>query len=554
MYLLNPQEIPTRPSWELGKQLANDLIERHSREHGQVPTKIGFDLRSSATFRDYGVMEAQILALIGVEPIWDDRQLVNDVRLISRDDLGRPRVDVFIAAGSWYESNLATRLNIWDKAIRLAIESSESDNPIRSNTLATQRKIFELGVAQEQASNLSKGRIFGIAPGRESTSFLGYSVARSGDWNSRFELADEYLATQKNVYTEGAWGDEAVVLYDTTIQGTHTVVRSWSDHMTGPLSSKYTWLHGGSLSLAVEKLTGKKPEYILSDVRDPDKASIVTAEEALRREFRVRLFNRSWIEGMMKEGYAGADHMRVIVSNSFGWDTMRPGTIGNDQWLEMKQVLLDDKQKLGLSDWLEKSNPYALQDSAAVMLEAIRKGFWEADAATIESITEAYSASVATHGLSGHITSGGNRALDGMVRSQLQSIGSSKSEKLLAMYTSKIEEQQNADFIVTPSAPQSKSLANIQTSPALQPPTLQYSVSPNVTEAPIGSSKESEPLEEIKPSQQSNLNNLESVSGNHLESVADNHPNRDVSNRYWLLVVVMVSVFAIGFLSKRSIL
>jgi len=135
----------------------------------------------------------------------------------------------------------------------------------------------------------------------------------------------------------------------------------------------------------------------------------------------------------------------------------------------------------------------------------------------------------------------------------------SKSEKLLAMYTSKIEEQQNADFIVTPSAPQSKSLANIQTSPilpspALQLPALQHSVSPNVTEAPVGSSKESEPLEEIKPSEQSNLNNLESVTGNRLESVADNHPNRDVSNRYWLPVVVMVSVFAIGFLSKRSIL
>lgn len=118
MYLLNPDEVPMRPSWELGKKLADDLIKRHQQQHGQFPTKIGFDLRSSATFRDYGVMEGQILPLLGVEPVWDERNLVSDIKLIPREKLGRPRVDVFIAAGGWYESNLPGRLNLWDKAVR----------------------------------------------------------------------------------------------------------------------------------------------------------------------------------------------------------------------------------------------------------------------------------------------------------------------------------------------------------------------------------------------------------------------------------------------------
>ena len=84
--------------------------------------------------------------------------------------------------------------------------------------------------------------------------------------------------------------------------------------MTSPLASRYTWLHGGAHQcLAVEQMTGKRPGYVFNDVRDPDKAGLLNAEEALRREYRVRLFNRKWIEGMMKGKAtpAGADHLQL---------------------------------------------------------------------------------------------------------------------------------------------------------------------------------------------------------------------------------------------------
>lgn len=441
MYLLNPEEVPTRPSWELGKKLAEDLVARHQSQTGEFPTKVGFDLRSSATFRDYGVMEAQILQLMGIEPIWDERQLVNDVKLIPREQLGRPRVDVFIAAGSWYESNLPTRLNLWDKAIRLATAADEPDNPLFQNTRDLQASLAAKGVATDRAELLSHARIFGLAPGRESSSFLAYKVARSGDWNSRDEIAADYLASHKHVYTEGAWGEEAVPLYDAAIQGTHTVIRSWSDHMTGPLASKYMWSQGGSLSLAVEAMTGKRPEYVFADVRDPDKAGLINAEDALRREFRVRLFNRKWLEGMMKEGYAGADHVRVMASNSFAWEVMRPGSVGNENWSEMKQVLIDDKLNLNLRDWMERNNPYARQDTLSVMLEAIRKGYWQADAETTQQLANEYAQGVARHGLSGHITSGGNQPLDGLVREQIGNSSGAASQELLARYVQRIDAQ-----------------------------------------------------------------------------------------------------------------
>ena len=219
MYLLNPDEIPSRPSWELGKKLAEDIVTRHRTQTGEFPTKVAFDLRSSATFRDYGVMEAQILQLMGIEPTWDERQLVNDVRLIPREELGRPRVDVFIAAGSWYESNLPGRLNLWDKAVRLATAANEPDNPLYVNTQQLRETLKTQGLDQGRAEMLSHARIFGRAPGRESGSFVAYKVAQSGSWESRDEIVEEYLASHKHVFTEGAWGEHAAPLYDAAIQG-----------------------------------------------------------------------------------------------------------------------------------------------------------------------------------------------------------------------------------------------------------------------------------------------------------------------------------------------
>ncbi|QOV92069.1 cobaltochelatase subunit CobN [Humisphaera borealis] len=482
MYLLNPDEVPMRPSWELGKKLADDLIKRHQQQHGQFPTKIGFDLRSSATFRDYGVMEGQILALLGVEPVWDERNLVSDIKLIPREKLGRPRVDVFIAAGGWYESNLPGRLNLWDKAVRLVAASSEQDNPIFRNTVDLKRTLMKGGIDAAKAETLAPARIFGIAPGRETASSLSYSVERSGDWSTREEIARQYLAAHKYVYTEGAWGESAEPLYDAAIQGTHTVVRSWSDYMTSPLSSRYTWLHGGALALGVEQATGKRPDYVISDVRDADKAALVKAEDALQREYRVRLFNRKWVEGMMKEGYAGADHMRFLVSNSFGWEVMRPGSVGDANWQGMKEVLVDDKLQVRLKEWFEKNNPYAYQDATAAMIEAIRKGHWNADEKTRQQLAMEFAQSVGRHGFSGNLRTGGNKPMEEMIVGQLQSIPGAAAKEALAQYAVQVQSQRQippADALAAaPAEPTPASPSAPKANAPEATPTVAESVAP----------------------------------------------------------------------------
>lgn len=439
LYMLNPEEVPTKPSWELGKKLVDETLERALKQNGKYPAKIGFDLRPHATFRDFGVMEAQILYMLGVEPVWDERNLVNEVRLIPADALKRPRIDVFIAPGSLYEQNLPGRLELIDKAIRLVAELDEENNAIRANSERVRGELEQKGIAPDRAQALSRARIFGVEPGQYGSPGYSSFVQRSGLWSSREEVIEQYLAEVKHVYTKGIWGEKAPEAYDRQIQGTDTILRSWSDHMTSPLANKYAWLHGGSLALAVKHLTGKEPEYLLSDVRDFDKAGMIRAEDALAREFRVRLFNRKWIEGMMKDGYAGADQVSVMVTNAMGWEVVREGSIPQHTWKEIEAIYVRDTLGLSIREWFEAENPFAFQEMTATLLESIRKGYWKADAETTRRLAEAYARSVVRHGENGGLRTGGNTPLQGFVGRSLNNAGTPELAGLLTQYHAKLQ-------------------------------------------------------------------------------------------------------------------
>lgn len=439
LYMLNPEEIPTKPSWELAKKLVDQILERSLKEKGHYPAKIAFDLRPHATFRDYGVMEAQILYCLGVEPVWDDRDLVNDVRVIPSEVLKRPRIDVFIAPGGLYAQNLPGRLELIDKAIRLVAELAEKDNVVRLNSERVRDELKAKGVEAGRALALSQARIFGVAPGEYGSPGNFAYIQQSGSWTTRDEVIEHYLSEAKNVYTKGHWGEPAPEAYDRQIQGTDTVLRSWSDHMTGPLANKYMWLHGGQLAMAVEHLTGKAPEFLLSDVRDFDRAGVIRAEDALAREFRVRLFNRKWIEGMMKEGYAGADQIAVMVSNSMGWEVVREGSIPRQTWEEMDAIFMKDKLGLSINQWFESENPFAFQELSATMLESIRKGYWKAEAETTRRLAEAYARSVVRHGDNGGFRSGGNGPLRQYVERTLTNSGVAELAGLGTQYHARFD-------------------------------------------------------------------------------------------------------------------
>jgi cobaltochelatase CobN len=260
LYMLNPDEVPSRPSWELGKTLVDQMLGSYRQKHGNLPEKVAFTLSPFSTFRDYGVMEAQILYLIGAEPVWDDKNLANDIKIIPRELLNRPRIDVFISAHSIYRDYFAGRMLLIDKAIRMVSQLDEPDNGVRQGTLKLKDDLVKRNLPEDKATMLSTARIFGYPPGQYGSPAYYYLIERSGEWDSREQLMQAYLRQVKYVYSKDLWGVESPEAYEEAIQKTNIVLRTWSDNTSSPLSNKYTWYTGGSLAMAVHYLTGQEPE------------------------------------------------------------------------------------------------------------------------------------------------------------------------------------------------------------------------------------------------------------------------------------------------------
>lgn len=434
MFVVNPEEIPTPQSWDIGTRLIDEVLRAQLEQKGRYPDKIAFSLNSFSSYRDYGVIESQIFYLLGVRPVWDAKRLVEDVEVIPASELGRPRIDVFLSARSYYRDQLPTRMHLIDKAIRMVADLDEPDNRVRENSRRVETELVQRGLEPARARLLSRARMFGSPPGQNGSAWYYYLAEKTGEWNDRADLMRTYLEQSQYVYTEDAWGENAPEAYERNIQGAEMVIRSWADTVSSPLANKYTWYIDGSLAQAIKHLTGKEPEFFLADVRDVDQVRMVRAEDALETDFRVRLFNRKWIEGMMKEGYAGADQVAVHVSNMLGWEIMRENSVSAENWQEVVDVYVRDRKNLRIREWFDQNNPQAFQGMTQVLLETVRKGYWSPDAATVREIAEAHARSVVRYGKNSGIRGGGNVAFQKFIQGVLDVPGDARAQALLADY------------------------------------------------------------------------------------------------------------------------
>ncbi len=407
LYSLNPEEVPTKQAWEVGVQLVDQLLAENPSLK-----KVAFDMNAFETMRDYGVTESQAFYLMGVRPVWDRNNLAVDVEVIPREELQRPRVDVFMSIGGSMRDNFPSRVRLLDKAVRLVSEIDEPDNLIRAGTEAMRQELQDRGFSQERVNLLAPARIFGPKPGGYGTDIL-YLVPKTGAWDDRSEIAEVFEHNMSSVFTGDLWGEEVPGLYQTAMRDTDLILRTWTSNMTGPLTNHHVVEYAGGLSLAIEHITGKQPKLMLNDVRNEPK--VRDFDEVLATEAQVTMLNPKWLRGMMENDYAGAGMMAEVVSNTAGWESTRPGSVPDAMWEQIVDTYVRDKQNLNMREWFEAENPFAFQEITATLLEMVRKGYWKADEATIREIANEHARSVATHGESGGLRGGGNKKLQAFV-------------------------------------------------------------------------------------------------------------------------------------------
>ena len=388
LYGINAENTPTESAWEKGRLLAdNTLALYRERHHDSLPRKVSYTLWSGEFIETEGATIAQVLYMLGVEPIRDAFGRVTDLRLIPAAELGRPRIDVCVQTSGQLRDLAASRLFLIDRAVRMAAEADDpADNYVSDGIRASERHLTERGLSPSQAREVAAYRVFGGIDGGYGTGIQG--MVQAGDqWEAESEIAETYLHNMGAYYgSQADWEQLHADAFAAALAGTEAVVQPRQSNTWGALSLDHVYEFMGSLNLAVRHLDGRDPDAYLADYRNRNNARMQEVKEAISVESRTTLFNPNYIRQMMQGGSSAAGTFAELVQNTYGWNVMKPQAIDNQMWDEIYDVYVKDKHQLGIRHYFESQNPAALQEMTATMMESARKGMWQATDAQLADL------------------------------------------------------------------------------------------------------------------------------------------------------------------------
>lgn len=387
LYAFDPEKIPSKAAYDASETLYQSLVDDYQKQHdGQLPDKLAFTLWSSEAIRTYGLVESQVLRALGVKPEWDAAGRVTSLTIIPDTELSQPRVDAVLQITSVYRDQFDGLMIKLARVIEQLAEGDATINVIARNSQFIMQQLEKQGLSSKEARRFAKARLFSNPPGDYGSGVTGVAMD-STSWDDDRILADTFIQSQSHIYTTEDWGTpvQQLNLLQSQLQGTDAVVLSRSSNLHGMLSTDHPFEYLGGLSAVIKQIDGENPSLYVSDSRQRQ-ARMTPASELISNELRTRYQNPQWIKAMQQEGYAGTVEMLKIVNNVFGWQVMDANMIRPDQWQALHETYVMDQRDLGLNEWFSEQNPTAQAQLIERMIEAIRKGYWQASEETREQL------------------------------------------------------------------------------------------------------------------------------------------------------------------------
>jgi cobaltochelatase CobN len=385
-YGLDPARIPSRTTYEQGAKLAQQLVMDYRKRHGVYPDKLSINLWGVETSRHEGVMEAQVLALMGVRPTWDERGRVVGVEPVPRAELGRPRVDVTMISSGLFRDLFANLLTLLDQAAQLAQKQDEADNPLREHSRKIAAGLRQRGVSEAQADKLASVRIFGLPSGGYGTN-IEKLIPLSNVWKNDKQVADVFINRMSHPFGQGYWGDDLETandaalrhdLFKQALSGSKIALHSRSSNLFATLDNDDFFQYLGGTAMAIRSIDGKTPEVLVSDLSNPRRPRQTSLEKYMGQELQTRYLNPRWADGMLREGYAGARFINRVVDYLWAWQVTVPEAVDAGKWQRMYDTYIADRHGLNVRERFKGSgNLRAYQAITDRMLSAIERGYWQ---------------------------------------------------------------------------------------------------------------------------------------------------------------------------------
>jgi cobaltochelatase CobN len=375
-YSVDPRAIPSELSWEVGQRLADALLERHVRERGELPRMVGLVVWGTAAMRTHGDDVAEILALLGVRPTWNQQtRRVTGLEVVPLNELGRPRIDVTIRISGFFRDAFPHLLSLLDDAVATvaALDEPPEENFVAAHARAdAERLAAELG--DEPAWLRATARVFGSAPGVYGAGLL--QLLDTHEWRGDADLAQVYEAWGGCAYGRGRGGDPAPDAMRDCFARIEVAVKNLDNREHDILDSDDYYQYHGGMVATVRALTGREPAAYICDSSDPARVVSRTLAEEARRVFRARVANPRWIASMIRHGYKGAAELLATVDYLFGYDATT-GVVEDWMYERVAQRYALDPD---VAEFMSRSNPWAAQAIAGRLLEAADRGLWASPA------------------------------------------------------------------------------------------------------------------------------------------------------------------------------
>ncbi|KNZ41105.1 cobaltochelatase subunit CobN [Acetobacterium bakii] len=386
-YLMDTQKIPTKSAYAVGLEMADQLIGQHEKDTGLFPEKVAMNMISTDISMTNGEQLSQVLALLGVRPVWNESGIVMDVEARPLEELGRPRIDVIIRISGVLRDSYPDLIAMMDQAVQMAarLKEPETQNFVRRNTRKTVKELISQGeLSQSEAFRRATMRIFGDKPGTYGS---GVDLAlKASAWESEGELAKVFTSFSGYAYGDGLNGTVSHKEFVENIKSAEVVFETSVSNRYDLLTSGYSASVIGGFNMVKNQFYQKELKQYHGTSNHKEKVVITTIEDELKRIMEGTFFNPLWNRSVMDKGYSGAAEIMRKAQTIFSWKCTTKN-IDDTAIDEIVQTYLGDPEMVS---WLREENNFAIEEMSRRFLELHQRKKWNPSPEALEILTNIY--------------------------------------------------------------------------------------------------------------------------------------------------------------------
>ncbi|MFZ2472227.1 MAG: magnesium chelatase subunit H [Methanothrix sp.] len=381
----DPTRVPTPAACERGEEIACNTLAAYRKKNGDWPESTGVVLWGFETTKTGGETIGQILCYLGLRVNRSKATWALQLEPISLEELGRPRIDCLVNICGFFRDMFPNIMEFLDQAFDLAANLDEPlhMNYVRKHSLENRSHLAQAGLDEKTAGRIANGRVFGPRAGEYGTRLL--PLVEDSIWKTEDELAEIFIQSVSHIYAKDLHAFKAESVYRENLARVKLVsqVRDTHDHEIIDLDHYFEYF--GGLSNAIKSAGGDLPQMLITDTTG-EAICTEDLQDSVNRGIRTRLLNPKWIDAMLEHDYHGGQQIAKRVENALGL-AATTHSIADWVWSAIAERYIFDEP---VRERLEKNNKFACGQVMERLLEAERRGYWNATGDELERLKEAY--------------------------------------------------------------------------------------------------------------------------------------------------------------------